>query len=393
MIERAQQMQDQLSAWRRDLHMYPEVGFQERRTGARVAEILASLGYRVRTGVGRTGVVGDLGQGGPIIAIRADIDALPLQEENAVPYASQIPGVMHACGHDGNTAIALGAAALLARETFHGTVRFLFQPSEETEDEEGLSGAPRMIEDGAMEDVCAVLGQHVNSRLPVGDVVLGAGASSAGIDNFYLTISGKGGHAGMPHLAVDPVYIAGHVILALKGLTARCLSPFETGVVSIGSIHAGQAENIIPDQVRMVGNIRYMEPKVADKIRAEFERAVQVARALGGDYELEIRTTTWPGVNDEGVVALIRKAAAEVVGEEHIQPREPMLGGEDFGLLLKKAPGAMFGTGCRIEGDERQHHNPRFDLDERGLPIGAAILALAACQYLKENASPSLSPC
>ena len=191
MLQRALEMQDQLIAWRRDFHMYPELGFREVRTAARVAEVLSALGYRVRTGVGRTGVVADLGQGHPIVAIRADMDALPIQEANEVPYASRHPGIMHACGHDVHTACALGAATLLAQEDFPGTVRFLFQPSEEANDEGGLSGAPRMVEDGAMEGVDVVLALHVDPSLAVGEIGLQAGPASAGVDTFYATVIGR----------------------------------------------------------------------------------------------------------------------------------------------------------------------------------------------------------
>jgi len=190
MLQRAREIEEQLIAWRREFHIHPELGFEETRTAARVAEILEPLGYRIRTGVGRTGVVAERGEGHPIVAIRADMDALPIQDEKDVPYASQIPGVMHACGHDSHIAVGLGVATLLAQETFPGTVRFLFQPSEEKGDEENISGAPRMVEDGAMESVDAVLALHVDSGLPTGDITVGAGPASAGVDSFYATITG-----------------------------------------------------------------------------------------------------------------------------------------------------------------------------------------------------------
>lgn len=198
--------------------------------------MLGSLGYRVRTGVGRTGVVAERGQGHPVVAIRADMDALPIQEANNVPYASQVPGVMHACGHDAHTAIALGVATLLAQEALLGTVRFLFQPAEEVGDVEGISGAPRMVEDGAMEGVETVLALHVDSSVPAGDIALEAGAPSAGVDTFYATVIGQGGHGAMPHKVVDPIYIAGHVILALHRIVSRRLDPLDPAVVSIGTV-------------------------------------------------------------------------------------------------------------------------------------------------------------
>ena len=385
MLKRAREIEHQLSTWRREFHMHPELGFQETHTAARVAEVLESLGYRVRTGVGRTGVVGERGRGSPIVAIRADMDALPLQEANDVPYASQVPGVMHACGHDAHTAIALGVATLLAQETLPGTLRFLFQPAEEVGDEEGVSGAPRMVEDGAMEGVDTVLALHVDGDVPVGDITLDAGPSSAGVDTFYGTIIGRGGHGAYPHEVVDPIYIAGHVILALHGIVSRRLHPFDPAVVSIGSIHGGQADNVIPERVEMCGTIRYMEPKVQEKIHAEIERAMGITRTLGGDYELKFEIGYPPMLNDAGAVDLLREVATDLLGAEHIEPPERSMGAEDFGFFSTLVPGAMFMLGCRIEGDERKHHNPRFDIDERCLPIGAAILAEAAGRFLRQG--------
>ena len=385
MLERARKIEQQLVAWRREFHMHPELGFQETRTAARVAEVLEPLGYRVRTGVGRTGVVAERGAGHPIVAIRADMDALPIQEANDVDYASQVPGVMHACGHDAHTAIALGVATLLAEERFPGTVRFLFQPSEEMWDEEGISGAPRMVEDGAMEGVDTVLALHVDADTPVGDVSAGAGPASAGADAFFVTLTGKGGHGAYPHEVVDPVYIAGHVILALHGIVSRRLHPTDPGVVSIGSIHGGQAGNVIPEQVEMSGTIRYMEPEVQKKIHAEIERALGVARALGGDYALKIETGGYPPMsNDAGVVDLLLEVATDLLGTDHIQPHRREMGAEDFGYFSSLAPGAMFRLGCQIEGDERRHHDPHFDVDERCLPVGTAILAEVALRLLRE---------
>jgi amidohydrolase len=384
MLERAHQMQEQLVAWRRGFHMRPELGFQETRTAAHVAKVLESLGYRVRTGVGRTGVMAELGQGHPTIAIRADMDALPIQEANDVPYVSQISGVMHACGHDAHTAIGLSVATLLAQETFPGTVRFLFQPAEEVGDEEGVSGAPRMVQDGAMEGVDAVLSLHVDASIPVGDIALEAGPIYAGVDTFHATIIGQGGHGAMPHEAVDPVYIAGHVILALHGIVSRRLDPVEPAVVSIGSIHGGQADNVIPEQVKISGTLRFMEPKVREQIHAEIERALGVARAMGGDYTLQVELGGLPARNAAEVVTLVREVAAELLGGEHVLRHRPGMGAEDFGALSELAPGAMFRLGCRIEGDERKAHSPRFDIDERCLPVGAAVLAAAALRLLRQ---------
>ncbi len=382
-LDRTSDIKEQLTAWRREFHAHPELGFHETRTAARVAEVLSTLGYRVRTGVGRTGVMAERGEGAPTIAIRADMDALPIQEANDVPYVSQAPGVMHACGHDAHTAIALGVATLLAREHFPGTVRFLFQPAEEVGDEEGISGAPRMVEDGAMEGVDAVLALHVDPAIPVGDIAVDSGPASAGVDTFYVTIVGRGGHGASPHKVVDPIYIAGHVILALHGIVSRRLHPTDPAVVSIGAIHGGQADNVIPERVEMVGTIRFMTAEVRERIHAEIERALGVARALGGDYVLKIERGALPMVNDADVAALVRQVAAGMLGEEHVLTRRQEMGAEDFGVFSALAPGAMFRLGCRIEGDERLGHHPRFDIDERCLPIGVAMLAEVALRLLR----------
>jgi amidohydrolase len=381
-LKRAHEIEEQLVAWRREFHMRPELGFQETRTAARVAQEMESSGYRVHTGVGRTGVVAELGQGQPIVAIRADMDALPIQEANDVPYASRVPGVMHACGHDAHTAIGLGVATLLTQETFPGTVRFLFQPAEEVGDEEGISGAPRMVEDGAMEEVDAALALHVDGSVPVGDITIDAGPASAGVDTFYATIIGRGGHGAMPHRVVDPIYIAAQVILALHGIVSRRLHPTDPAVISIGSIHGGQAENVIPARVEMSGTIRFMEVGVQKQIHAEIERVLGIAQALGGDYALELEPGGLPMINDAGIVDLLREVGADLLGADHAQVPKAEMGAEDFGAFSDLAPGAMFMLGCRIEGDERKAHNARFDIDERCLPVGAAILAEATLRLL-----------
>jgi amidohydrolase len=380
-------MAQQLSQWRREIHQHPELGFQETQTAAKVSTLLKGWGYRVRTGVGKTGVVAELGSGAPVIAIRADMDALPILEMNSAPYASTFTGKMHACGHDSHVAMALGAAALLAQTPYTGTVRMLFQPSEEANDQDGFSGAPRMIQDGAIEGVDRVIALHVDPATAVGDIRITEGSSSGGVDSFFVTLYGKGGHGAAPHHTIDPIYLSGHVILALHGIVSRRLDPFAPAVVSLGSLHAGQAENVIPDQVEISGTIRFLDHEVRQQIHAEINRALEIARTLGGDYQLKIVPGTPPMINDPQVVESIRQAAAEILGSEHVLPPQLGLGAEDFGCFSEIAPGAMFGLGCRIEGDERHLHHPAFDLDERCLPVGAAILAETAARFLNGGRS------
>jgi amidohydrolase len=386
MLKKARTIQEQIIAWRRDFHMHPELGFQEIRTSSCVAEIAGKLGCRIRRGVGKSGVVAELGEGKPCIALRADMDALPLQETNQVLYVSQNPGVMHACGHDSHTAMLLGTAALLAKEKFSGTVRFLFQPSEEVSDEDGISGAPRMIADGAMENVDMILALHVDPSTPVGDVRVDSGPASGGVDSWFGTVIGKGGHGAKPQETTDPFYITAHIIFALNAIVSRRLHPFDPAVVSIGSIHGGQTENVIPEWVELTGTLRYTENRVQKQIHAELKRAFEMARSLGGDYNLRLEIGNPPMQNHPDAVGLIREVVRDLLGEQHLLLPEKDLGAEDFGCFSEISRGAMFTLGTRIEGDERVGHSPRFDIDERALPIGTAILAESALRFLRKRA-------
>jgi len=295
--------------------------------------------------------------------------------------------VMHACGHDAHTAIGLGVASLLAEEPLAGSIRLIFQPSEESEDEEGLSGAYRMMQDGVMEGVEGVLALHVDPDFAVGDIAVEAGPASAGVDTFYAEIIGRGGHAATPQDVVDPIHIAGHVILAIHGIVSRRLNPFAPAVISIGSIRGGKTDNVIPETVELIGTIRFMDSGVQEKIHAELEKAFEVSRALGGDYSLKI-VKGYPSIhNDSRMVKILRAVGRDLLGEEHLQLQEDDMGAEDFAFFCKAAPGAMFRLGCAIEGDKREVHNPRFDLDEGCLPIGAAMLAEAACRFIQHGIS------
>ena len=382
MLERARALQEDLIRWRREIHQHPELGFQEFKTAELVAETLCSLNLKVTTNVGKTGVVGYLGEGKPVVALRADMDALPIQEANDVPYASQVPGVMHACGHDAHTAILLGVATLLCEEELQSQVRFVFQPAEEVSDDEGKSGAMRMIEDGAMEGVDVVLALHVDSNVAVGVVEIAGVYVSAGVDTFYATIMGKGCHGAYPHRGVDTIFILGQVINAIYGIVSRRIDPVKPAVISIGSVHGGQATNVIPDSVEISGTIRSMDQNVRRELFAELERALGVARALGGDFELRIEEGLPSCRNDPQVASLIRQVAIDLLGEDCLHPPEPGMGAEDFSLLANLAPGAMFGLGTQGEDGPRRAHSATFDIDERALPIGAAILAEAARRYL-----------
>jgi amidohydrolase len=386
MLKQAHAISEELIEWRRDFHMHPEIGFEVHRTSKIVADELEKMGYRVKRGVGKTGVVAEIGEGGKVVAIRADMDALPILEQNEYEYVSQNKGAMHACGHDSHTAMALGAALLLAQEKLPGRVRFLFQPCEETADEEGKSGAQRMSAEGAMDGVDYIIAQHVDPLKPVGTIGINAGPSSGGVDTWYATISGKGGHGAHPDKTVDPFYLMSHVIIALNALISRRINPFEPAVVSIGTVSGGFTENVIPESVRITGTLRFTNEKVHEQIHREMKQAFDIAKALGGMYELKFEIGGPPMINDEFVSDLIEKTGKDMLGEENVREIEKTLGAEDFGEFLKHAPGAMFTLGTQKAGHEEYLlHHPKFDLDERALPIGTAMLVETAKRFLMDG--------
>jgi len=383
MLKQAHAISEELIEWRRDFHMHPEIGFELHRTSKIVADELEKMGYRVRRGVGKTGVVAEIGEGGKMVAIRADMDALPILEMNETEYVSQNKGAMHACGHDSHTAMALGAALLLSKEKLPGRVRFLFQPCEETVDNEGKSGAQRMSAEGAMEGVDYVIAQHVDPSTAVGKIGINAGPSSGGVDSWHAIIKGKGGHGAHPDKTIDPFYLMAHVILALNGIISRRIDPFEPAVVSVGSISGGFTQNVIPESVKITGTLRFTNEDVHQQIHVEIKRAFEIVRALGGDYELRYEIGGPPMINDKFVSEVIEKIGGDLLGRENVQEIGKTLGAEDFGEFMKHAPGAMFTLGTQKEGhEEYMLHHPKFDIDERAMPIGTAMLAETAKRFL-----------
>ena len=377
----------ELTDVRRDLHAHPELAFQEVRTSALVAERLAALGLAVRTGVGKTGVLATLAGGSPgrTVLLRADMDALPIQEENQVPYRSQVPGAMHACGHDCHTSILLGVAKRLAAQagSLRGAVKLCFQPAEECGD-----GANAMIEDGALTDPRpdAAFGLHVWQDLDLGTVGITPGPFMAAVDEFTVTVRGKGSHAAMPHFGIDPVVCAAHIIAALQTIASRNVSPLLEVVVSVTQVHAGTAFNIIPESARLNGTVRVFDPEVWKTLPDRFSTIARgVAAALGCTAEVDYRRHNRPTVNDPAMCAIAHAAAAEVVGEANVRTDVRTMGGEDFSAFLHHVPGCFIAVGSRnaAKGLVWDHHHPRFDVDETCLGIGAEILLRTARRFLE----------
>ncbi|URR35162.1 M20 family metallopeptidase [Thermosynechococcus sp. HN-54] len=369
---------------RRHLHRYPELSGQEHQTAAYVAGVLSSAGLMVKQDVGKVGVIAEL-VGNPkadrLLAIRTDMDALPIQERTGLEFSSKHVGVMHACGHDVHTTVGLGTAMVLAalKEEFPGRVRFIFQPAEEI-----AQGASWMIADGAMKEVSAILSLHVFPSIPAGEVAVRYGALTAAADDIELTILGESGHGARPHEAVDAIWIAAQVISALQQAISRTQNPLRPVVVTFGKIQGGRAPNVIADQVTLQGTVRSLHPETRATLPTWIEQIVaNVCHAYGARYKLHYRRGV-PGVENTPYLSqLLAEAATDVVGTPHVHIlAEPSLGAEDFALYLEHAPGAMFrlGVGFRDRPNYPLHH-PEFDVDEQAIPVGVMTLAYAACRY------------
>ena len=319
MLKKAEALQETLIELRRTIHMHPELGFEELKTSALVAETLGDLGIELQTGIGKTGVVARLGNGeGPAIGIRADMDALPILEANDVEYASQTPGKMHACGHDAHTTMLLGAAMLLKDEGINGEIRLLFQPSEERADGEGVSGAPRMMDDGAVEGLDVVIALHVDSGMDRGKVAISEGYVLANTNRVFAKIIGKGGHGASPHSAVDPIFMLGPILTALNGIVSRRVKPIEPAVVTIGTVRGGTAYNIIPGHVEMEITLRSANPEVRQQLLDEVEQALSIAQAMGGNYEMRVEPGYPALYNDPDVAGWLRDTAEQTIGTENV---------------------------------------------------------------------------
>ena len=382
----AQQLAAETTELRRDFHRHPELAFQEVRTSGIVAERLQALGLQVRSGVGKTGVVAvlDSGKAGKTVLARADMDALPIDEERDTPYRSTVANTMHACGHDGHTAVLLSVAKLFCerKADWSGRLVFIFQPAEET-----VGGAQKMLEDNALEGlhIDASIGLHLGSHFPVGMVALRAGPAMAATDSMRIVVRGHGGHAARPQECVDPVLISAQLISGLQSLVSREVDPLDNAVISITSVHGGSAYNIIPEQVELKGTLRTFKAETRQQLKDRIASYSEgIANSLRGSASLEWIDQSPAVVNDAAMTARMQQVAEAVVGADKVVEAEPVMGGDDMALWLQQAPGCYFfvGAGNVAAGIDKPHHHPQFDIDEASLPLAVELLSKGILDYL-----------
>lgn len=390
LLAMARDLLPQMIAVRRDLHMNPELGCEERRTAGMIASKLCELGATVREGIAGTGVAGVVtGSGpGPCVALRADMDALPIEDRKDVDYRSRVPGVMHACGHDGHVAMLLGAAKLLSSLAgeFSGSVKLIFQPAEE-----GPGGAEPMLKEGVLSDpdVAAIAAAHLWPDLPTGVIAVRGGPVMAAADSIGITIRGEGGHGAAPHRSVDAVVVAAQAIMALQTIASRQVNPVDPVVLTIGTISGGYRHNVIADEVRMSGTLRTLNPALRRAVPDIIRRTLDgIARGAGATFEFTCSPGYPPLVNDERVAAIVADSARKMLGKRHvIEDVEPSMGGEDFAYFLQEVPGAMFmlGAGNPDRGARYPAHHPRFDFDESAMAVGVALMVDVALELLERR--------
>jgi amidohydrolase len=376
----------QIVGWRRQIHQYPELGFKEQLTAELISRCLSQWGIEHQTGVAKTGIVAlvEGAQPGPVLGIRADMDALPIEEENQVPYRSCHRGVMHACGHDGHVAIALATALYLSqhRDSFAGSVKFVFQPAEE-----GPGGAKPMIEAGVLTnpDVDAMIGLHLWNNLPLGTVGVRSGPLMAASEFFHCTIQGKGGHGAIPHQTVDSVVVGAQIVNALQTIVSRNIDPTQSAVVTVGEFHAGTALNVIADTAQINGTVRYFEPAYAHLFPERIEQIIAgVCQSHGATYSLDYEALYPPVINDDTIAQLVRSVALAVVETPAgVVPDCHTMGGEDMSFFLQEVPGCYFflGSANADKALAYPHHHPRFDFDETALPIGVELFVRCVEAY------------
>ncbi|MEQ2130025.1 amidohydrolase [Caldanaerobacter subterraneus KAk] len=384
--ELVNKVKEEVVQWRRYFHQYPELSFHEEKTAQRIADILSTFEGLIISRPLPNSVVADLeGRGEKRVAIRADIDALPIQEENEFDFASKNPGVMHACGHDGHIAVLLGTAKVLSqlRKELKGNVRFIFQPAEEMPP----GGAKELVERGVLQGVDFVIGEHLWTPLPVGKVGIVYGPMMASADMFTIKIIGKGGHAALPHYTVDPIAISAEVVTNLQHIVSREIDPLEPIVVTIGRISGGTTDNVIPNVVEMAGTVRLFNPGIREEISSVMERIIKgITTAHRASYEFNFKPGYAPVINNKGVVKVVEEAVKELFGEEAIVRIKPVMGGEDFSAYLERVPGTFFfvGAGNEEKGIVHPHHHPRFNIDEKALEIAVKIFVYTTFKLLSQ---------
>jgi amidohydrolase len=386
-LKKAEGLKKKMIDLRRDFHQYPEIGLQEFNTAGKVVGVLKALGLETRMYVNGTGVRGFLkGSGaGKTISLRADMDALPIQEETGLPYQSQNKGVMHACGHDAHIAMLLGAATILSemRKELKGNVVFIFQPAEEI----GM-GAKAMVEEGALEGADRIFGLHVYSILPFGTLGSRPGPLMAAGDFFDVKITGKGGHGGLPHLTVDPIVIAANAISTIQTVVSREVDPVESAVISICKMSGGEAYNVIPETATFGGTIRSHKPELRDGLPRRIKEILDgLVSGMRGSYEFNLMSKFPPTINDEKMTEFVVNVAEELFGKDKLQLMKPLMGSEDFSYYLQKVPGTFVFLGVKNEekGIIYPQHHPKFDIDEDILPLGTALHVSVAMEFLSEQ--------
>ena len=393
-LAQAKELFPYTQALRRDFHMHPELGFREIRTGGIVARELESLGLEVTKGVGKTGIVGLLegARPGPTLLLRFDMDALPITEETGSEYVSQNQGVMHACGHDGHTAIGLTVAKILhaQRDQLHGTIKFCFQPSEEGSNGEETGGAELMMHDGVLESpkVDMSLALHLWNEKPLGWLGVTKGPVMAGGDIFDVRIIGRGGHGAIPDMTVDPVIAAANIVNALQTIVARNVAPLETAVVSVTSIHGGTAFNVIPPEVKLEGTLRSFDTGVRQKVVERFEQITRgVGEGMGCQVEVNIKRITPPLVNNETITSKVQETAQRLLSESQLDTGYQTMTAEDMAFMQERVPGCFFfvGSNDKARHLDYGHHHPKFDFNEEALIRGSALMAAAAMDILNQG--------
>ena len=377
---------DEMVEIRRYLHQYPEVSFEEYKTAEYIADFYKSLNIPYKKNVGGNGVIATLKgkKPGKTVALRADFDALPIQDEKDVPYKSKNPGAMHACGHDGHTATLLVLAKVMQQyqDELPGTIVFLHQHAEEIPP----GGAKDIVQSGKLDHVDAVFGNHLWTLTPFGHIETRKGAFMAGTDRFEITIKGRGGHGAYPHVTKDAIVIGSEVVSQLQNIISRKIDPLKTAVITVGIFEAGTSFNVIAEEAKLTGTVRYLDSDVQQVVRGEMERVVKgICEANGADYELDYFVGYPPLVNHEAETEVVFEAASKVKEIKEAVEVNPQMGGEDFAYYVQEKPGAFFFTGAQKETDNYPHHHPKFDFDERAMPIAAKMLISAYFTYQEKN--------